>query len=162
MGSSSERSGVIRPEDEHGEGPKSSSKPESLNLAVSVCFLQRAVCRSCTGVSASVGGDVPLVRLRLGTPSELLTNDTISPAELSSHPPAPSSNDRVGLSCLRDAGRGWEFPSDDVTFPGVFPLLHPHLSPLSQATDHLTRQMECLCIYPRDLFQVSDLKCQMT
>lgn len=72
----------------------------------------------------------------------------------------------LGLGCLRDAGRRWEFPSDDVTFPGVFPLLHPHLPPLSQAADHLTSQMECLCIYiyiyPRDLFQVSDFKCQMT
>lgn len=82
-GGSSERSGdtSIRAGDEIGEDPKSSSKPESLNLDMSICFLCRAVCRCWTVVCASVGGEAPVVRLRLLTVSEPhspFTNDTIS------------------------------------------------------------------------------------
>lgn len=49
----------IRSGDGLGEGLRSSSKPESLNLDMSVCFLQRAFCRWGAVVCAAL-----VVRLR--------------------------------------------------------------------------------------------------
>lgn len=55
----------IRTGDGLVEGARSSSKPESHNLDINICFLQRAFCRCRAGVSASDGVAALVVRLRL-------------------------------------------------------------------------------------------------
>lgn len=111
----------IRRGDGLGEGVRSSSNPESLNLDMSVCFLQRAFCRCGAAVCAAL-----LLSLRFSTVPEprslpagatILTQpDHASDGESSRAPPRKL---RVRMTSL---------------FPGVFPLLHPHPSPRHLAT----------------------------
>lgn len=67
--------------DEIGEHAKSSSKPESLNLDTSFCFLFRAVWRCWASVRVSGEGEATFIRLLLKTlskPPSQFSKDTIS------------------------------------------------------------------------------------
>lgn len=87
-----------------GEGARSSSNPESHNLDMNFCFLQRALWRS-------DGGAAVVVRVRLWSVPEPSAGATIL-----IRPP------RSGLTHqpLRQ--------SPPITFPGAFPPLHPQPS----------------------------------
>lgn len=110
----------------------SSSKPESLNLAVSVCFLHLAVCRRCTGVSSCAR---PCPR------------DTISASLASS----PLYAGRLFGSQL--FWREGEFRCGERgRFSRAVPACAPARTflPSPWQPNPLTRQMECLCVCPRD------------